>query len=173
MKRPARHLTYHPSLSPPRGRTWAPVLCHPCSLGLCLSQTRAGPGRARVRSPPLPLPASWASGLRCRLGLAAVSFSASLSPPRDVGKEGDGAAKLPPARTRGAMCLVATGVGLVRCGSAPGPGSPAPWSLHSGWRTDGSQDWPVLDPVERPVAVDPLVADCPTVPRVRSFVEFG
>jgi len=37
----------------------------------------------------------------------------SLAP--DLGKEGDGASKRPKARTRGAKCLVVTGVDLVRC----------------------------------------------------------
>jgi hypothetical protein len=50
-------------------------------------------------------------------------------PPNLSGKKGDGAAKLPPARTRGAKCLVVMGVGLVRMCPAPGPGSSCPWSF--------------------------------------------
>jgi hypothetical protein len=132
---------YHPA---PHAATWANVgACRgqsesfPAQLRprrLCgLSGGPAGPGACGAGPPPASGGFSLVRALRprsCPRFLARFRPRHPLSPPEMVGKEGDGAAKLPQTRTRGSLRLVVMGVGPVR----NRPGHPALAKLGRGYR---------------------------------------
>jgi hypothetical protein len=85
-----------------------------------------------VTAPSLPSEAhrSW-WGLPIAPGVPLKHQGLSPSAPTTSGGERGGRCRETPksADTRGAMCLIVTGVDLVRMCSASGPGSSSPWSL--------------------------------------------